>query len=111
MAKNDTNRNLVAAISYLLGFITGIVIFLVEKEDKYIRFHALQSTLIFGGFFVLNIILDVFFRGVLGVFASGISMLVSLAALVVWIVSMIKAYQGEVFKWPIVGDYVERKLK
>ena len=59
MTVYDGNRNLVAALSYFLGFITGIVILLVEKDDKFIRFHAMQSTLVFGAIFVADIILGV----------------------------------------------------
>ena len=111
MAKNDTNRNLVAALSYFLFFITGIIIYFVEKDDKFIRFHALQSTLTFGILFVLNILLNELFVGIIGVFASGLSLLLGFVILFVWVVSMLKAFQGQVYKWPIVGDYVERRLK
>ncbi|HSX18806.1 MAG TPA: DUF4870 domain-containing protein [Candidatus Saccharimonadales bacterium] len=112
MSKEDTNRNIVAALSYFLGFITGIIILLVEKDDKYVRFHAMQSTIIFGGFFVLNIIFNVVFGGLsfLGILAKGISTLLTVISLVIWIVSMIKAYQGDVFKWPIAGNFAEKHV-
>ena len=103
MAK-DNNRNLVAALSYLLGFLTGIVILLVEKDDKFIRFHAAQSVLLFGALFVLQIVVNMVFG-----YASGLlSGLLSIAGLILWIVSMLKAYKGEMFKWSVVGDYAEK---
>lgn len=112
MARSDTNRNLVAALSYFLGFITGVVILLVEKDDKYIRFHAMQSTLIFGGLFVVNLVLGMVFGNLsfLGLAVTTINTLISLAGLVFWIVSMVRAFKGEVFKWPIVGDIAEKQV-
>jgi uncharacterized membrane protein len=113
MAKADTNRNLVAALSYLLGFITGIVILLVEKEDKYVRFHAMQSTVVFGGLFIINFLIGMIFGSitVIGVLASMVNTLISLLAIVIWIVSIIKAFQGQVFKWPIAGEIAENRVK
>jgi len=113
MANVDPNRNLVAAISYLLGFITGIVILMVETDDKYIRFHAMQSTIIFLGLFLVNIFVGLIFSQIrfLGIIANFFSTLVTIGAFIVWLVSMIKAYQGKVYKWPIVGDIAESKVK
>ena len=107
MKRVDTNRNLVAAISYLAGFVTGIVILLVEKDDKFIRFHAMQSIIIFGALFILNILVGMLFG-----FAAGlVSGLIWIAALVVWVVSLVRAYRGEMFKWPIVGDFVQKQVR
>lgn len=112
MPKGDPNRNLVAALSYLLGFITGIIILLVEKDDKFIRFHAMQATLIFGGLFVLNIIFEIVVKPIdfLGFFSTILSTGITIAAVIVWAVSMFKAYQGQVYKWPYVGKIAERKV-
>jgi len=113
VARNTKDRNLVAAISYLLGFITGIVILLVEKDDRYIRFHAMQSTVIFGGLFAIDILIGLIFGRIvfLGFLAYLASVLLSILAIIVWIVSMIKAYQGQMFKWPIAGDFAEKQVK
>lgn len=113
MASQDTNRNLVAALSYLLGFITGIVILLVEKDDKFIRFHAMQSTAVFGALFIINIIIGLIFSSIaiIGILATLVNTLISIAAIVIWIVSMIKAFQGQMFKWPIAGDFAEKQVR
>ena|SRR3990167_10458264 len=112
MTVYDGNRNLVAALSYLVLFITGIVILLVEKDDKFIRFHAMQSTLVFGAIVVINIILGLIIGAIpLLEFASSIvNTLVFIVALIVWIVSMLKAIQGQIYKWPIIGDIAERQV-
>ena len=113
MTVYDGNRNLVAALSYFLGFITGIVILLVEKDDKFIRFHAMQSTLVFGVIFVADIILGAVIGAapILNLINSLFNTLVFIVALIVWIVSMLMAFQGQMFKWPVVGNFAERQIK
>ena len=95
--------NLAALLSYFLGFITGLVFYLVEKKNKFVRFHAMQSIVVFGGLFVINLVLIV-----IPVLGALISVLLSLLSLVLWVLLMIKAYQGEYFKLPIAGDIAEK---
>jgi uncharacterized membrane protein len=95
--------NLAALLSYLLGFFTGIIFYLVEKENKFVRFHAMQSMVVFGFLFVLS-----FLIGIVPIIGWAISALISLASVVLWIVLMVKAYQGEFFKLPVIGDMAEK---
>jgi uncharacterized membrane protein len=95
--------NLEALLSYFFGFITGLVFYLVERKNKFVRFHAMQSMLVFGGLAVLNLIF--IFIPILGIL---ISIFLSLLGVVLWIILMIKAYQGEYFKLPVVGDIAEK---
>src|SRR3989344_4697379 len=53
----ENNPKLMGALAYLLGPITGILFLLMEKGNKFVRFHAMQSTILFGGLFVVNIVL------------------------------------------------------
>lgn len=99
------NQNIIAALTYLLGFITGIIFLIVEKNNKFIRFHAMQSTITFGGLFVLSIVLQA-----VPFFGQVVSSLLSLAGLIVWVVLMIKALQGEYFKLPYIGDLAEKYM-
>lgn len=96
--------NIAGLLCYFFGFITGLVFYLVEKKNKFVRFHAIQSMLVFGGIFVINLIL--IFIPILGVLVGA---LLSLVSVVLWVILIIKAYQGEYFKLPIVGDIAERK--
>jgi len=106
MAKsNGSNENLMAAASYLLGFITGIIFLLVEKDSKFVRFHAMQSTIAFGGMFVANIVLE--FIPILGWL---VGLILSFAAFIFWIVCMWKAFQGETYKIPYIGNLAEKQL-
>lgn len=95
--------NIAGLLCYFLGFVTGLVFYLVEKKNKFIRFHAMQSIVVFGAIFVINIVLMAI--PVLGFLANA---LLSLLSLVLWILLMVKAYQGEYFKLPIAGDIAEK---
>ena len=95
--------NLAALLSYLLGFVTGIIFYLIEKENKFVRFHAMQSILVFGFLFVLQFILP--FIPVIGWILLP---LVSILCVVLWIILLIKSYQGEYFKLPIAGNIAEK---
>ena len=92
-------------LCYLGGFITGIIFYIVEKDNKFVRFHAVQSIVVFGGLFVINLALGV----ILPLMLSGlISTLIALLSFVLWIVLMVKAHQGEEFKVPIAGEVAEK---
>lgn len=95
--------NLAGLLCYFLGFITGLVFYLVEKKNHFVRFHAMQSMVVFGGLFVINLVLLIV--PILGVL---VSTLLSLLSIVLWVLLMVKAYQGEYFKLPIAGDIAEK---
>lgn len=106
------DENVEAFLSYLFGWVTGIVFLVVEKESEFVRFHAMQSTIAFLGFTILSIILvPLSLVPVLGVVAGLIDMLIWIASLITWVICMIKAYQGERFKLPIVGNWAEKAIK
>lgn len=113
MIRNDTSRNLVAALSYLLGFVTGVVILLVEKDDKFIRFHAWQATLSTGSLFVLSIIVGIILSllKILTVVADLANIIFWILILVIIVFSFVRAYRGEIFKWPIVGRWAEKNVR
>lgn len=98
-------ENLEALLCYAVGWVTGLIFLLVEKDNGYVRFHALQSLVTFGILHVASFVILVI--PLLGVFVSFLIWLLSLA---LWIVLMIKAYQGERFKLPRIGDFVEQQL-
>lgn len=91
--------NVEALLCYLLGWITGLIFFLVEKENKFVRFHAIQSLILFGALHILTIVL---------VFTVFLPMLISIIAFVLWITLMITSYQGKKIKIPVAGDVAEK---
>ncbi len=100
------DANLAAALSYLLGFITGILFLLVEKENRFVRFHAMQSTIVFALLVVVDVVLQVI--PLLGFLM--VVFIVIPASAVLWLLLMYKAYQGEDFKLPIVGQWAADKI-
>jgi uncharacterized membrane protein len=103
--------NVAALMSYFLGWISGLIFFLIEKDNKFVRFHAMQSMVVFGGLTVLNIVLSMILS-ILRIYYGlyFLFQLIWLAAVVLWIVLMVKAYQGEKFKLPVAGDIAEQQL-
>lgn len=95
--------NIAGLLAYLAGWITGLIFFLIEKENKFIKFHAMQSIVVSVAFIVLSFVL-----GFIPVIGWVLLPLVGLAGLIIWIMCMVKAYQGEMFKLPIAGDIAEK---
>jgi uncharacterized membrane protein len=94
------DANVAAALTYLVGFVTGIIFLLVEKDNKFVRFHAMQSTLVFVGIVGVDILLQIVpILGALVVF-----LVVIPVSAFLWLLLMYKAYQGEEFKLPLVGQ-------
>lgn len=98
-------ENLEAALCYVLGFLSGIFFLLMEKDNKFIRFHALQSLITFLGFFIIVSII-----GWIPIIGWLISLLSAPISLIIAVFLMYKAYQGEVFKLPRIGDFAEEKI-
>lgn len=92
---------LAGLLCYLLSVVGGIVFFLISK-DKFIRFHALQSIFLWAAFMVLWVVFT--FIPFLWWFNS----IIWLAYVVTEIIMMVKAYQGEKYKLPFIGDIAER---
>ena len=99
-------QNLAGLLCYVLGWVTGIIFLLLEKDNRFIRFHAIQSIVVFGAFTVVEIILS--FIPVVGWILSS---LLGLLAFILWIVLMVQAYGGKMYKLPIAGDIAERNSK
>ena len=94
--------NLNALLCYAVGWITGLIFLLIEKEDQFIRFHAAQSLVLFGGLMLFT------FIPVLG---QLLGLILWPLSMILWIVLMIKAYQGEKFKLPVIGDFAEQVME
>ena len=104
--------NVAATLSYVLTFITGILFLVLApyNQDRFVRFHAFQSIFFAVACFVINIAFTLLAVAILPwMLTSMLSMLLTLAFLGVWILMMVKAYQGERFKLPVIGDLAEKQ--
>jgi len=94
--------NVAGALSYVLGFITG-VIFLIISKDKFVRFHAMQSIIVSVLLWIVDYALGMFFYR--WFYFSGFY---SLAVLALFIFLIYQAYQNKLFKLPVLGDLAEK---
>lgn len=105
MAKTSTGleENVAGLLCYVLGWISGIIFLILEPENKTVRFHAMQSIIVFG---IFNLVWIIFFWiPVVRWFIGG---LIGALAFILWVVLMYKAYQGEKYKIPWAGDQAEK---
>ena len=108
MAEKQTSstgldENVAGFLCYLFGFITGIVFLAVEKKSRFVKFHAMQSTITFLSLFVITIIIG--WIPIIGLLVYPIWIL----SLILWLILMIKALRGERYSLPIVGNMAEGK--
>ena len=119
--------NIAGLLCYILGWITGIIFLLIESKNKFVRFHAMQSIVTFGGLTVLQILISIINRLLWSIIwrgagswalASTLTGLLGIVSLIIWLATlalavllMIKAYQYETFKLPIAGNIAEKQLQ
>ncbi len=111
--------NIAGFLCYLAGWITGLIFYLTEKESDYVRFHAMQSIVFSVALIVLFIAISILgtILGAVPVIGAIVGLLLGLASFVVWIgafvlwiILMVKAYQGERYKLPVLGDMAEKYI-
>lgn len=98
-------ENLEALCAYALVFVSGFILLIIEKENKFVRFHAMQSFITFLLLAAINVI-----AGFIPLLGGMITSIVGLITLVLWILLMFKAYKGESFKVPVIGDIVAKQI-
>ena len=98
--------NTAAALSYIFPVVGGVLFLVIGKENSHVRFHATQSLVLsvalFGGLIILTII------PILGWILLPFWLLL---IFVFWLVAIVKSWQGEAFKLPILGRYAEQLAK
>jgi uncharacterized membrane protein len=116
------DENIAALLAYVFGWVSGLVFFLMEKESKLVRFHAMQSILFCVVIAVLGIALWIvtflfvlvaamlpdIMSSLFGLLATLIWLVFSIALLIGWILCLVRAYQGQFLKLPIIGNMAEK---
>lgn len=99
-------ENVAGVLCYALGWVTGIIFLLIDKRP-FVKFHAAQSIVVFGGLTIIRIAL-VFMHGIFGgILGLGLFGLLALLGFILWILLMVKAYQHEMFRLPIAADIAD----
>jgi uncharacterized membrane protein len=94
--------NFLGALCYLFGWVTGLILWFSGLKKKFIRFHAMQSTIVSVVFLIIFFALS--WVPNIGWIISGLGIL----AFVLWIVLMVKAYQGQMYKLPVIGNLADK---
>jgi uncharacterized membrane protein len=116
------DENVASLLAYIAGWVTGLIFFLIEKNSRLVRFHAMQSILLNVLVIIVGIVVGivifilVLILGQLSSALAGIATLLStlfwlvffLAVALVWVMCLIKAYQGNMYKLPIIGEYADK---
>lgn len=116
------DENIAALLSYVFGWITGLIFFLMEKDSRLVRFHAMQSILLSVLVGVVSVALWIllFIVFMIAAQVSGaLTTLLSLFSVLIWVVfflvvaagwifCLVKAYQGQHFKLPVIGNMAEK---
>lgn len=113
------DSNIGALLCYIniclpIGLIYSIIVVVSDKENKLPRFHAFQSLLLTGVAFVVSIVIQIISRvmlaadaGILGMLVGLISLVFGLGLLILVIIAAIKAFQGQIFKIPVIGNIAD----
>ena len=107
MAKTslDLDENMAGLLCYIGGWITGIIFLILEKKNKFVRFHALQSLLTFLPLSVLAWLL-----GWIPFIGWAFAGLVWILMVILWLILMFKAYRGKRYKLYLLGDIAEKEI-
>jgi uncharacterized membrane protein len=100
------DANVAATLAYAMGWVSGLAFLFFEEDNKFVRFHALQSIIVFGGLSLAWMIaLSVPFLGLIVAV-----LVIPPVSAVLWLILMYKAYQGERYKVPVAGEMAEHRL-
>lgn len=115
------DANLVAMLCYIaniccyLGLILSIVTVVTDKTNKLPRFHAFQSILLSAiglvigiGINIISIAAAAARSSILSLSVSGLAFIVGIGFLIAVIYTAIQAYQGKMFKLPVIGDLADK---
>jgi uncharacterized membrane protein len=97
--------NIAGLLCYIGGWITGLIFFILEPKNNWVRFHAAQSIVTFGAITVAGILL-----GWIPVIGSVFAVLISLLGFILWVVLIVKAHRGERYHLPWAGEIAERMV-
>ena len=123
ITQTGLDENVAAALSYVLGWLTGIGMYLLESENETIRFHAAQSIVVFGGLFVVSLAIG-FLQGTLSLMLSSVgpgnvvfgvvsivfglmSTVIGIAGVVLWLYLLLRTYQGQTPRIPVAAGVAD----
>ena len=123
-AKSSTglDENVAALLAYVATWLSGLIFFLIEKDSRFVRFHAMQAILLGAsaavvfivlwilsiiGFFISAAISDAL-GGLVGLLITLLFAVVGIGFFIAFVMCLIKAYQKQYFKLPVIGNFAEK---
>jgi len=104
MMASGLKKTTAGALAYVLGPITGIIFLIIDK-DPFVRFHAMQSTVVFVGLFILQWILG------FTIILLPLVPIIGIVSFVLWLILIYKAWQGEEWSVPVLGKIAKNLVK
>ncbi len=116
------DENIAALLSYVFGWLGGLIFFLIEKDSRLVRFHAMQSILlnVLAGiiavvvwvvwmvFFVVGSAIGDVVGGLIGIIGTLLWLVFFLGIAIAWVLCLVKAFQSQYWKLPIIGNFAEK---
>jgi uncharacterized membrane protein len=99
------SANVAGLLCYVLGWVTGIIFIVLEKKSTFVKFHAWQSIMTFGVLTVAQLVL-----GWIPFVGWILSILIGILMFVLWLILIIQAGTGKMWKVPGAGDWAERQI-
>ncbi|UCD22661.1 MAG: zinc-ribbon domain-containing protein [Chloroflexota bacterium] len=99
------SANVAGLLCYVLGWITGIVFLVLEKKSTFVKFHAYQSIMTFGILTVAQLVL-----GWIPFIGWVLNILIGILMFILWIILIIQAGTGKMWKVPWAGDWAEKQI-
>ena len=101
--KTGLDEKIAGMLCYILGWVSGIVFLIIEPDNKNIRFHALQSIIVFGALTVVNLIFSW-----IPIFGTIINVVTGVLAFVLWLILLVKTSQGDKYMVKWAGVYADK---
>ena len=108
--------NLAAGLSAIFTIIGGIVFFILEKRNSFVRFWAMQSIFFGAAWFIFGIVSAVIssvlvhILGILAVLWGLVALLINLGFVIVWIITIVQAFSGKAWEIPVLGRMARQQL-
>jgi len=98
-------ENVEAVLAYLLGWVSGIILYSLETRSDFVKFHAKQSIIIF----LIATILIIIVSPISGFIGGVLNGILWVAIILIWLYLMLKAFAKEKTKLPWIGNLVDRR--
>ena len=99
------SANVAGLLCYVAGWITGIIFLVLEKRSTFVKFHAYQSIMTFGVLTVAQLVL-----GWIPFIGWVLNILIGILMFILWIILIIQAGTGKMWKVPWAGDWAEKQI-